>query len=47
MAYVQRCYINYTTDDNGVLVAYGIEDYSSPLSYWIGYFYQMLGGVNK
>ena len=38
MAHVTTYYINYTTDDNGMVIVYSIEDYSKPYHYWYGYF---------
>ena len=41
-AYVLRVYVDYTIDDNGNAVAYQIDDYTNPMSYWYNYYYQTL-----
>ena len=37
MAYIQPYYVNYILDDNGKVVSYDVEDYSTPMLQWIDY----------
>ena len=41
-AYVLRVYVDYALDENGNAIAYQIDDYTSPMSYWYNYYYQLL-----
>ena len=44
-AYAQTTYVNFEMDKNGDVTGWDLEDYSTPLTWWIYYIYQMSEGL--